>query len=207
MEERRGYFRVRNPGMIQANYEGKDLNVVDMSLSGAMLKPGDTALMSDGIIEIVINHFSIKIHYDLLRQEGDNVVVTFRMDEKNESLLSALKNVRMVAEKHHQTQNWHADHPVIEQISRLDSLYAVRLYSLLHQYVHVGHETVQLDYLRLALGIDNVKAYNTYKQLQDKILVPAINEINKKTGILASFTNIIEDNKVVAVKFTLLPGP
>lgn len=207
MDEKRGSFRVPNPGTIRARYENHDLGLVDISLSGALVKPGDINLMEHGVINIIIHHFSMQIPYELLKKEGDNLIITFNLDaDKDNRLLSALKNVRSSAESAHLAETVrHEDAPKINQFMRMGSLYAIRLYSLLDQYRHAGHEIIKLDYLRLALGLDMLKSYQSYPVLKRKILEPVKHEINEKSDLIIDFTEITENNAVVAVKFTLVP--
>lgn len=206
MNEHRGYFRIANPGRIRATYQGEELVVLDISLSGALIKRGNVSMQTSGVLELVINHFNMTVPYDWLRDDGDKSILTFRLQGEYNHLLAALKNIRSHTESQTPIRpvTWHEDWPKIERFTRLDTVYAIRLYLLVHQYRQVGHEIVGLDYLRLALGVDMFEAYRSYPELRQHILEPAIEEINRKTDLIVRLTEICSDDTVAAVKFTMV---
>ena len=79
---------------------------------------------------------------------------------------------------------------------RLDSRYAMRLYTLLQRWAYLGKKRFAVDELRVLLGTrelnrqgdivkDNLPAYGNFKQ---RALIPAVEEINKKTDISVLFS-------------------
>lgn len=79
---------------------------------------------------------------------------------------------------------------------RLDSRYAVRLYTLLQRWAYLGKKRFAVEELRVLLGTrelnrqgdivkDNLPAYGNFKQ---RALVPAVEEINKRTDISVLFS-------------------
>ncbi|MGQ3890810.1 PilZ domain-containing protein [Legionella sp. CNM-4043-24] len=208
MEEKRNSFRVPNPGTIKVKYRGQALELVDISLGGAMLNAFDEKMAPEGIIELSIHHFSINLPYTLLRREDNTVLLTFNIgrEEDRRQLLSALKTLRAntkasaVTPKPEQQER----KPVIERFTRMDTVYAIRLYCLITQFRHEGYVTIKLDYLRLALGVDMLKSCDSYIAMKRIILEPARHEITNKTDLVINFAEVMEDDKVVAVKFTIV---
>lgn len=79
---------------------------------------------------------------------------------------------------------------------RMESKYAIRLYQLLQRWAFVGKKRITVDDLRLRLGAreldkngeiikDNLPAY---KNLKQKALTPAVDEINEKSDLSVSFS-------------------
>jgi plasmid replication initiation protein len=79
---------------------------------------------------------------------------------------------------------------------RLDSRYSVRLYTLLQRWAYLGKKRFAIDELRVLLGTrelnrqgdivkDNLPAYGNFKQ---RALMPAVEEINKRTDISVLFS-------------------
>ena len=79
---------------------------------------------------------------------------------------------------------------------RLDSRYSVRLYTILQRWAYWGKKRFAVDELRVLLGTrelnrqgdivkDNLPAYGNFKQ---RALMPAVEEINKKTDISVFFS-------------------
>ena len=79
---------------------------------------------------------------------------------------------------------------------RMESKYAIRLYQLLQRWAFVGKKRITLDELRLRLGARELDkngqimrdSLPAYKNLKQKALTPALNEINEKSDISVSFT-------------------
>jgi hypothetical protein len=216
MEEKRNFFRIKNTGSIKAKYEKHDLYVIDISPSGARILANDINIKKDGVLEILINHFKIKINYKLLKKQGEKTVVAFKLEEEINSLLTALKKIRDSVDLD-LTQggddliptnlidvSTSFSVPKIENYTRLSSLYAIRLYQVVRQYMEVGSGVITLDDLRIALGVEKLKSYYKYSTLKRKILEPSKKEINDKTDLTIIYSEITEEKKVIAVKFTIM---
>lgn len=215
MEEKRGFFRLKNTGHIKAKYGEDEVFVIDISPSSASILAKEKGLVKDGVLEIVINHFSIKLNYKLLKKQGENTVITFDGDEEINNLLSALKNIRDFsnpmpdnmpkppAKADAVESKDSVSSPKIEDFARLNSLYSIRLYHVLRQYLDTGYGVIGIPELRTALGIDNFKTYCTYAAMKRNILDPSIKEINDKTDVTIHYTKIEEDKRVIAISFSI----
>jgi plasmid replication initiation protein len=77
---------------------------------------------------------------------------------------------------------------------RMESKYAIRLYQLLQRWAFVGKKRITLDELRLRLGARELDkngeimkdSLPAYKNLKQKALTPALDEINEKKFDLPS---------------------
>src|SRR6266404_338519 len=90
---------------------------------------------------------------------------------------------------------------------RLDSRYAVRLYTLLQRWAYLGKKRFAVDELRVLLGTrelnrqgdivkDNLPAYGNFKQ---RALMPAVEEINKRTDISVLFSEEKQNGTKIVV--------
>lgn len=217
VEEKRNFFRIKNTGSIKAKYEQHDLYVIDISPSGAHVVAKDLSIKKDGVIDIFINHFAVKINYKVLKKEGENTIVSFQQEREIDSLLLALKNIRNSMESnpelHHisslipETISEFKEKlvvPKMENFTQLESLYAIRLYQLALQYLDVGSGIIELNHLHAALGIKHLKSYASWSTFRRNILEPAKQEINEKTDITLIYTEIKDNRKVVAVELTIM---
>lgn len=90
----------------------------------------------------------------------------------------------------------------LKNIIALEGKYAVRLYSMLKDRpfgFKVGLNELK-EYLNVNTKSDR---YNQFKYFSAEILKKAINEINERTDITASFEKVAQGRKVVAVKFSV----
>lgn len=209
MEEKRKYFRIKNPGSIKATYDKHDLYVIDISPAGAHIISKDINIKPNGVIDVVIHYFSNKINYELLKKQGDENIVTFKDEKEISTLLAALKNLRdhmhieLESSPHHNSAI-PFNKPKIENFIKLNSLHSIRLYQILRQYTFSGGSIISLDDLRVALGVENFRTYNVYGALKKNIIEPSIKEINAKTELTVLYTEVKEGRKTVALKFTLV---
>ena len=212
MDEKRNFFRIRNSGSIKVKYGKTDLYLIDISPSGASVIATGTELMKEGVIEVIINHFSMTLNYKLLRKKGKHSILTFTMENQMNNLLAALKNLRSSTETPPPTSLYKpvTEHaiptakPKIENFLKLQSIYSMRLYQLMQQYHSEGHGSISLKDLRVLLGVDEFKSYKSYSTLKRKILEPSKKEINDKTDLTIIYSEIKEKNKISGVKFTIM---
>ncbi len=94
MDERRGFFRIKNNGTIHAKTSYGALDVIDISSSGILIKKNNTYLQSKGIIELNIDNFSMPIHYEVSKTQGDTIVLIFENETEINKLFPVLKNLR-----------------------------------------------------------------------------------------------------------------
>lgn len=87
---------------------------------------------------------------------------------------------------------------------------AAKLYNLLNRYSYQGEVIIPLETLRQLMNFLNthekIDKYAEYRELQRKVLVPCIEEINQKTDIYVSFEPIKSDvdrRKIDSVRFLL----
>lgn len=86
-------------------------------------------------------------------------------------------------------------------ITPLRSGYSLRLFELLKQYEKIGHRTIELDELRMMLGISD--KYQEYSSLKQRVVVRAQEELKEKTKLAFEFEEIKRGRKVVALKFLI----
>jgi plasmid replication initiation protein len=91
----------------------------------------------------------------------------------------------------------------LENILYLKSSHAIKIYQLLSQYKKIGERIISLNDFRSILGISKLKTYQSYGALKQKILELAKREINKKTDISFSYSEIKKSRKVEAIKFKI----
>lgn len=89
----------------------------------------------------------------------------------------------------------------LENVVKLKSSYAIRLYELLKQYEKIRERMFTLDDLRNILGADDI--YPAYGNFKQRILVPAQNELKDKTDIQFDIAEYKTGRKVDRVKFII----
>ena len=78
--------------------------------------------------------------------------------------------------------------------------YAIRIYELLKQYETIGERTLEFDEMKRMFELE--KEYPRFPNFQQKIIQPAINDINKYTDLtITEVEKIKEGRKVVALCF------
>ncbi len=77
---------------------------------------------------------------------------------------------------------------VIKNISRLSRSYSIRIYELLQQFRSTGERIIALDDFRSMLDIEH--KYQTYKSLNQQLLRPCIDELNKKSDLAVTVETI-----------------
>lgn len=91
----------------------------------------------------------------------------------------------------------------LENILYLRSAHAIKLYQLLAQYKGLMDREITVDDLRSMLGIDAMKTYSSYGKIKSKILEISKREINEKTDLNISYSEIKKSRKVIAIKFKI----
>jgi plasmid replication initiation protein len=95
----------------------------------------------------------------------------------------------------------------LENVLYLNSTHAIKLYQILAQYKKIGERIITVDNLRSMLGVGDVKIYRYFGDIKRRILEISMREINKKTDLSVSFSEIKRSRKVVAVKFKITQKP
>lgn len=89
----------------------------------------------------------------------------------------------------------------LENVVKLKSSYAIRIYELLKQYEKIQERTFRLNDLRKMLGAEDV--YPAYGNFKQRVLVPAQKELKKKTDISFEIEEIKNGRKVEKVCFRI----
>lgn len=91
----------------------------------------------------------------------------------------------------------------LENVVKLKSSYAIRIYELLKQYEKLQKRTFFLDDLRKMLGAEDI--YPAYGNFKQRVLVPAQKELKKKTDISFEIEEIKVGRRVNKIKFLIFP--
>lgn len=94
----------------------------------------------------------------------------------------------------------------LNNILSLKSVYAIRLYELMKKWQQVAQWKCSIDSLREKLGASN-KSYNLYGNFKNKILIPAIKELNEQTDLFIRYTEVKKGRKVDAIEFIIRRAP
>jgi plasmid replication initiation protein len=86
-------------------------------------------------------------------------------------------------------------------VSEMKSVFSIRLYEMLMQWKSTRTLTLTVDKLRSNLQL-TTKGYTAFGNIKQKIIDPAILEINRTSDIDASYELIKKANKVVEIKFS-----
>ena len=74
---------------------------------------------------------------------------------------------------------------MLEQVLKLKSGYAIRLFELLSQFADLGYRTINVDDFRSALMLED--KYARFSNLKRRIIDPNIEDINEKTELTAKY--------------------
>ena len=87
----------------------------------------------------------------------------------------------------------------LANVLALDGKYTIRFYELLRSYKNLREITIPLSKLRKQFDCEN--KYNDFKDFKKRVIVPAIEEINKYTNITVSVEYIKYKKVVVELLF------
>jgi plasmid replication initiation protein len=87
-----------------------------------------------------------------------------------------------------------------EQVSALKSVYSIRLYELFIQFQKFEQRKISLEDLKEMLGIE-ASQYQAFKALKQRVITPAMKELNAKTNLEVDYEQIKDGRKVVALEF------
>lgn len=90
-------------------------------------------------------------------------------------------------------------------VMRMQSVYGLCLYELLKSYQFRGGHTFTLDELRYLMGAEE-ESYKRYSNLKQKIIEPAIKEVNSVSDLKVDYVEIKEGRKVTGLKFIISSG-
>ena len=86
-------------------------------------------------------------------------------------------------------------------ILALKSQYSIRIYELMQSYAYQKGVTLGYDKLKKILTVDDNKGYDRYNNFKQRILEPAMHEINMYTGLNINYETIKKGRKVDKIKF------
>jgi Initiator Replication protein len=89
----------------------------------------------------------------------------------------------------------------LENVVKLKSSYAIRIYELLKQYEKIKERIFPLSELRNTLGVEEI--YPAYGNFKQRVLIPAQKELKKKTDISFEIEEIKKGRRVSKVKFVI----
>lgn len=94
----------------------------------------------------------------------------------------------------------------LSNILSLNSAYSIRLYELMKKWEYLGKWEVTVENLKDRLGTKN-KSYDAYGNFKNRIIKPAISELNEKTDVIIGFNEIKKGRKVISLEFTIKNAP
>jgi plasmid replication initiation protein len=89
----------------------------------------------------------------------------------------------------------------LEKVGKLSSIYSIRLYELLIQYLDIGKRDIEVAWLR-----NHFKLEETYPMIADlkrNVIDKAIRQINKHTDIKVAYSQIKTGRNVTGFSFTI----
>ncbi len=87
----------------------------------------------------------------------------------------------------------------MQQVAKIKSTYAIRIYALLQQYRSTGIRVIDVEDLRDYLGL--LDKYRSFKQLKQSVLNRSIDELNKKTNLVINVETLKKGRTIYALKF------
>lgn len=89
----------------------------------------------------------------------------------------------------------------VDNVLRLTSTYAIRLYELTMAYEGIGKRTFTVEGLKKILGIEN--KYKQYSHLKQRILEPSKENINQTTDLNLDYVEIREGRRIAKICFII----
>jgi plasmid replication initiation protein len=89
---------------------------------------------------------------------------------------------------------------LLENISAMNSIYAIRLYELLMQWKSTGKREVEIDWLKKQFELED--KYTSIKDLKKYVIDPAIKDINTHSNYQVSWEQRKTGRKVTHLTFT-----
>lgn len=97
-------------------------------------------------------------------------------------------------------------HYCLKNIAKFKSSYTIRIYELMCQYKELGERTLKLDNLKEMLQVAENKSYGRFNTFNQRVLEPAIKEINQNSNLNISVEKITRGRKVDSLYFKIDPG-
>lgn len=87
----------------------------------------------------------------------------------------------------------------LEEIARLRSAYAIRLFEMLAQYVDTGVFVITVDEFKQRFGIE--EKYDRFSNLKARVIQPAVDDLQAKTSLNIGWQGIKKGKSVVRLEF------
>ena len=85
-------------------------------------------------------------------------------------------------------------------IKQLENKHSISLYEILKDYVNLKNITFKIEEFKKAIDLQEIQ-YSRFNNFRDRVLTPAIEEINSKTDLKVSYEKISQGRKVTHLKF------
>ena len=89
----------------------------------------------------------------------------------------------------------------LNHISGFSSVHAIRLYELFTQYKRLGERYISVEDLKKWLQLED--KYDRYNNLNQRVLTPALSEINEKSDLFVEYEPIKKGRKVTGIEFSI----
>lgn len=89
----------------------------------------------------------------------------------------------------------------LNHISGFSSVHAIRLYELFTQYKRLGDRYISVEDLKKWLQLED--KYDRYNNLNQRVLTPALSEINEKSDLFVEYEPIKKGRKVTGIEFRI----
>jgi plasmid replication initiation protein len=94
---------------------------------------------------------------------------------------------------------------MLRQVSRLNSVYAIRLFELCMQFKSTGTLALSLEEFKLLLELEG--RYDRFANLKARVIEPAVQELAVKANLLVEWVAIRRNRKVVSLRFVFQDNP
>ena len=88
-------------------------------------------------------------------------------------------------------------------VAELSSVHSVRLYELIIQFKSTGYRKISLEDFRFSM--DCVNRYPTTQKLKQKVLNPAIAQVNEKSDLWCKVKDVKDGRSIIGFEFQIIP--
>jgi plasmid replication initiation protein len=135
------------------------------------------------------NHKNWTSYHIIKRATCFNGEFTIHIDEEMKPFYIALENYTRYQ---------------LKNILRFRCSHSFKIYDLVKQYEKIGWRELSVDRFREILEFGK-NEYKSFHHIRQKVIEPAINEINEKTDLIVKFTPIKTGRKITSIKFEFTP--
>ena len=86
----------------------------------------------------------------------------------------------------------------------MNGKHALRLYEILKSYESVKGLNEDIDTLKKLLSVQGKVKYEKTGKFIKEVIAPAVEEINNKTDLKISFTQVMTKNKITGIDFKIV---